>query len=575
MKLNYAIGSDQGLVRGNNEDSAYAGPHLLILADGMGGHAAGEVASQLMVEHVSQLDIDPGNDDMRSMLATAADEANRSIARRIKKSPETDGMGTTLTTLLFNGTEFGLCHVGDSRGYRMRDGNLERITTDDTYVQSLVDRGELDPEDVSTHPQRSMILKAYNGRVVEPTLKTLDARPGDRIMLCSDGLSDPVTDSTIETTLSSEGTPEGAVKQLIGLALRSGGPDNVTVIVADVVADDYADTPLPTEPLIAGAPNTGQELDPRPDTSSTRAAAVIAGSRAAKQAQQARQAAASLDDDTPTDPKIPEVPDPDDMDDLDDLGDLSNANGGKGAKGKGAAAGAASAHGDGDDDDEDADDEYDAADEPATKKAKKKKKKKTPKKQTRKSRRGWIVGLVFIIIVAVLVTCFFFVDKYMKDRYFITVNANDKIVINQGMSSDILGGLWNTPYQEACLNANDNLTTIQVGAIESCHRFGLNDLKETARGSISSLPGGDYSEVLQQLHRLAAEALPACVIRKSETPTPAPPTPPTSSEAPRSNNTPGEEPPTSTEPVPTPTTSQQVVDDGNLNTPGVTCREVN
>ena len=540
MKLNYAIGSDQGLVRGNNEDSAYAGPHLLILADGMGGHAAGEVASQLMVEHVSQLDIDPGGDDMRSMLATAADEANRSIARRIKKSPETDGMGTTLTTLLFNGTEFGLCHVGDSRGYRMRDGNLERITTDDTYVQSLVDRGELDPEDISTHPQRSMILKAYNGRVVEPTLKTLDARPGDRIMLCSDGLSDPVTDSTIETTLSSEGTPEGAVKQLIELALRSGGPDNVTVIVADVVADNDTDTPLPTGPLIAGAPNTGQELNPRPDTSSTRAAAVIAGSRAAKQAQKA-QAAASLDDDAPTDPKIPEVPDPEDVD---DLGDATGADTADTANG---------------------DDGVD--DEPTTKKKKKKK--------TRKNRRGWIMGLVFIIIVAVLVTCFFFVDKYMKDRYFITVNANDKIVINQGMSSDILGGLWNTPYQEACLNANDNLTTIQVGAIESCHRFGLNDLKETARGSISSLPGGDYSEVLQQLHRLAAEALPACVIRKSETPTPAPPTPPTSSEAPRSNNTPGEEPPTSTEPVPTPTTSQQVVDDGNLNTPGVTCREVN
>ena len=541
MKLNYAIGSDQGLVRGNNEDSAYAGPHLLILADGMGGHAAGEVASQLMVEHVSQLDIDPGGDDMRSMLATAADEANRSIARRIKKSPETDGMGTTLTTLLFNGTEFGLCHVGDSRGYRMRDGNLERITTDDTYVQSLVDRGELDPEDISTHPQRSMILKAYNGRVVEPTLKTLDARPGDRIMLCSDGLSDPVTDSTIETTLSSEGTPEGAVKQLIELALRSGGPDNVTVIVADVVADNDTDTPLPTGPLIAGAPNTGQELNPRPDTSSTRAAAVIAGSRAAKQAQKA-QAAASLDDDAPTDPKIPEVPDPEDVD---DLGDATCADTADTANG---------------------DDGVD--DEPTTKKKKKKK--------TRKNRRGWIMGLVFIIIVAVLVTCFFFVDKYMKDRYFITVNANDKIVINQGMSSDILGGLWNTPYQEACLNANDNLTTIQVGAIESCHRFGLNDLKETARGSISSLPGGDYSEVLQQLHRLAAEALPACVIRKSETQTAAPPTPPAPSEAPRSdNNTPGEAPPTSTEPVPTPTTSQQVVDDGNLNTPGVTCREVN
>ena len=128
---------------------------------------------------------------------------------------------------MFNGDEFGVCHVGDSRGYRLRNGELERITVDDTYVQSLVDRGELDPEDVSTHPQRSMILKAYTGRPVTPTLSILDAQIGDRIMLCSDGLSDPVTSATIESTLA-EGTPQDAVDRLIELALRSGGPDNVS-----------------------------------------------------------------------------------------------------------------------------------------------------------------------------------------------------------------------------------------------------------------------------------------------------------------------------------------------------------
>ncbi|MDO4630922.1 MAG: protein phosphatase 2C domain-containing protein [Corynebacterium sp.] len=527
MKLNYAIGSDRGLVRGNNEDSAYAGPHLLILADGMGGHAAGEVASQLMIEHVSKLDTDPGDDDMQTMLAAAAAKANQAIARGIKESPETDGMGTTLTTLLFNGSEFGVCHVGDSRGYRMRDGILDRITVDDTYVQSLVERGELDPEDVSTHPQRSMILKAYNGRAVEPTLSTLDAQPGDRVMLCSDGLSDPVTSTTIEATLS-EGTPEEAVTRLIELALRSGGPDNVTVIVADVVDDDFDDNKLPPEPLIAGAPNGDIKDDPRPNTAAGRAAIAISKSSRESATKAPAEAAAAEE----------------------------------------AAEDAA------DTDDED----------PPAKKRKKQKKQKKQKKakeaqdpaEPKKKRRGFIWIFVLIVLVTALGTVFVFTDRAMKDRYFITVNANDKIMINQGVNSDVLGSLWNTPYQEACLNANDNLTTIQVGAIESCHRFGLNDLKETARGSISSLPGGGYSDVLQQLHRLAAEALPVCVIRKSETPTSAPPPPPASSEAPQPENTPpGEEPPSS-EPVPTPTqTSQQAVDDGNLNTPGVTCREVN
>lgn len=275
MKLNFTTASDQGWVRGNNEDSAYAGPHLLALADGMGGHAAGEVASQLMIHHLAKLDANPEDNDMLALLASVADDANRAIARGVREVPETDGMGTTLTALMFNGTEFGMCHVGDSRAYRLRDGKLEQITVDDTYVQSLVDKGELAPEDVCTHPRRSLILKAYTGRPVEPTLKTIDARVGDRLLLCSDGLSDPVTATTIEETLR-QGTPEDAAFRLIELALRSGGPDNVTVVVADVVDGSTPDATLPTVGITAGALNAAtQKESSHPDTAASRAARAL------------------------------------------------------------------------------------------------------------------------------------------------------------------------------------------------------------------------------------------------------------------------------------------------------------
>ena len=274
LKLNFAAVSDRGLVRGNNEDSAYAGPHLLLLADGMGGHAAGEVASQLMVEHMEHLDRDPADADVLALLGAAAEDANASIQASIAENPEQDGMGTTLTALMFNGTEFGLIHVGDSRGYRLRDGELMQITVDDTFVQSLVDQGKLQAEDVSSHPQKSLILKAYTGRPVEPYLELLDAQPGDRYLLCSDGLSDPVTHETIESTLGT-GTPEEAAQRLIELALRSGGPDNVTVVIADVVDAEADDCPeLPQKSALAGALALNDESS-HPDTAAGRAAKLV------------------------------------------------------------------------------------------------------------------------------------------------------------------------------------------------------------------------------------------------------------------------------------------------------------
>lgn len=267
LKLNFFAKSDRGLIRGNNEDSGYAGSHLLILADGMGGHAAGEVASQLMVNHLEILDQDPGKEDTEALLAAAADDANEAISEHVTAHPETEGMGTTLSTMLFNGTTFGVCHVGDSRAYLLRDGKLEQITKDDTYVQSLVDKGELAAEDVSSHPQKSLILKAYTGRSVEPTLFTFEAKTGDRILLCSDGLSDPVTASTIETALG-QGSIEQAGSTLVDLAIRSGGPDNVTVVIAEVTEEK----PATHEPFRVGALAGSVEEPTHPDSSASRAA---------------------------------------------------------------------------------------------------------------------------------------------------------------------------------------------------------------------------------------------------------------------------------------------------------------
>lgn len=268
--LNYVTTSDRGLVRQNNEDSAYAGPSLLALADGMGGHAAGEVASQLMIAALSKLDNDNQDADLLEDLRNAMYEGNANIAEEVEANPVTEGMGTTLTALLFDGARVGLCHVGDSRGYLLRDGQLTQITRDDTYVQSLVDEGRLTPDEASVHPQRSLILKALTGRPVEPTLQYRDVRLGDRYLLCSDGLSDPVSRDTIEEVLA-EGTPREAADKLVSLALRSGGPDNITIIVADVVD---ASEPTPTQPSLAGALGDPTAEGPRPDTSAGRAAAM-------------------------------------------------------------------------------------------------------------------------------------------------------------------------------------------------------------------------------------------------------------------------------------------------------------
>jgi PPM family protein phosphatase len=266
LVLRYAARSDRGLVRANNEDSVYAGARLLALADGMGGHAAGEVASQLVIAALAHLDDDEPGGDLLSKLDVAVREGNAAIAAQVEMDPDLDGMGTTLTAILFAGNRLGLVHIGDSRGYLMRDGELTQITKDDTFVQTLVDEGRITAEEAHSHPQRSLIMRALTGHEVEPTLIMREALAGDRYLLCSDGLSDPVSHETIREALQIRDVAESA-DRLIELALRGGGPDNVTVVVADVVDVDYGQT----QPILAGAVSGYDDQLAPPNTAAGRA----------------------------------------------------------------------------------------------------------------------------------------------------------------------------------------------------------------------------------------------------------------------------------------------------------------
>jgi protein phosphatase len=237
LTLRTATASDPGLVRTNNEDSAYAGGRLLAVADGVGGMPAGELASDIVIRVLAPLDepADRGEDDTLRALRDAVNEANRQIRAASEADPATDGMGTTVTALLLSGDQLALLHVGDSRAYLLRGGELRQITKDDTFVQSLVDQGLLTPEEARNHPQRSLITRAVQGQHVAPTTRMLPVQPDDRYLLCSDGLSDVVTDEAIGQTMQSYADPRQCVEQLVKLALQAGAPDNVTAVLADVL----------------------------------------------------------------------------------------------------------------------------------------------------------------------------------------------------------------------------------------------------------------------------------------------------------------------------------------------------
>jgi serine/threonine protein phosphatase PrpC len=267
LALRYAVRSDVGLLREGNEDSAYAGPHLLAVADGMGGHAAGEVASAATITTIAPLDAEDPGPDLVGALADAVATANLRLQELIISDPAIEGMGTTLTALLWWEGYAALCHIGDSRAYLLRDGQFIQITHDHTLVQSLVDEGKITEDDVATHPHRSLLLRALDGRTIaEPDLAQVETYPGDRYLLCSDGLSGVVTEQTLHQTLASVNDPDKAALRLIELAIKGGGPDNITCIIADVI-DSRSSRVQPTwQPAFVGAAANGAPADLRPPT---------------------------------------------------------------------------------------------------------------------------------------------------------------------------------------------------------------------------------------------------------------------------------------------------------------------
>ena len=251
LQVRYAVRSHTGLLRTSNEDSAYAGPRLLAVADGMGGHAAGEVASAVAIAALAPLDEDVPGQDLLAALRDRAGRANQQLRLMTDRDPELAGMGTTLVALLFDRGRLGLLHVGDSRCYLLREQQLIQITHDHTLVQALVDEGRITEEAAHSHPQRSVITNVLDGRPgdIHPDLSVREVRAGDRYLLCSDGLTGPV--SSLDTLRDALLLPDRqeACDRLVQLALRGGGPDNVTVVVADVVADGDPDA----APTIVGA----------------------------------------------------------------------------------------------------------------------------------------------------------------------------------------------------------------------------------------------------------------------------------------------------------------------------------
>ena len=374
-----------------------------------------------------------------------------------------------------------------------------------------MEEGKLDPEDISTHPQRSLILKAYTGRPVEPHLRFIDARPGDRFLLCSDGLSDPVTHSTIEETLRA-GTPTEAARRLVDLALRSGGPDNVTVVVADITdtaqfASAEEEKALPTTPVVVGALNTVDPESPRPDTAAGRAALM-----SARQPQEISPSGRTSPQPVGASPEDP----------THTSGDGSS-----------------------------------------------------------RRRLRWMLP-VFVLVVALAGGTWWGWGQ-MNSTYYVSVAEgarNDRsdggIVIERGINLSVLGRPLHSTYQVVCLDSGGNVTVVGSTAGDDCSPFRLNDLPESRRDSVTSLPSGSYDAVLQQLRRLGDDALPLCVTREPGEDEGAEAGKTTTGDGGASD--PGEEdvatgetdraappPPTSTAPRRSP---------GDLSTPGVNCREV-
>jgi serine/threonine protein phosphatase PrpC len=257
LRLRYAAVSDVGRHRKDNQDSGYASEHLLVIADGVGGAAYGDVASSTAVHLLRRLDAHP-SDEMLPALAGVVHRIHDRLAEMVEGDRELEGTSTTVTAALFDGEQLGMAHVGDSRAYLVRDGRIDQLTKDHTFVQTLIDEGRITEEDSRVHPHRNIILRAVDGvHDTEPDLFMVPLQVGDRVLLCSDGCSGALTDHQMATLLG-DGSVDSAAVALVQGALDGGTTDNVTVIVAEVVPAGGSDDPETSAaaaigPMLVGA----------------------------------------------------------------------------------------------------------------------------------------------------------------------------------------------------------------------------------------------------------------------------------------------------------------------------------
>ncbi len=280
VEFHFAARSDVGLVRSNNQDSGYAGANLLVLADGMGGPAGGDIASSVALAHLVPLDTDSHPaESMLPLLREALMDAHDELSDRSKRDKDLEGLGTTCIAVMRSGNKLAMVHIGDSRAYMLRGEALTQVTTDHSFVQYLVETGQITPEEAEHHPNRNVVLRILGDAQadVTPDETMREAILGDRWLLCSDGLSGVVSPETIGSILATIEDPGECAEELIRLALRAGGPDNITCVVADIVAPGSSP---PATPQIVGAAAIDRHAASRGGSGAAARAAALRRNRA-------------------------------------------------------------------------------------------------------------------------------------------------------------------------------------------------------------------------------------------------------------------------------------------------------